>query len=134
MHPALTTPLATGIALPLIALAYGAPPLAPINASAHWLDRTAGATPRPHPLFTPVGLVTNLAAAAMWGGIMGAALSRTRSPALTAIAVAASAAVLDYGLIPRRLSPGWELALPPRAVAAAFAAMAVGMAAGTIEA
>ncbi len=73
MHPALTTPLATAAALPLIAMAHGAKPLAAINASAHWLDQTAGAT------------------------------------------------------------PGWEMALPRSAVAAIFAAMALGMAAGTVR-
>lgn len=133
MHPALTTPLATAIALPLIALAHGAKPLSAINASAHWLDRTAGATPGPHPVFTPVGLATNLAAAALWGGIMGAALSRTGRPALTAAAVTATAAAVDYGLMPRRLTPGWEMALPPSAITAAFVAMALGMAAGTVN-
>lgn len=134
MHPALTTPLATTIALPLIALAHGARPLSAINASAHWLDQTAGATTGPHPVFTPVGLATNIAAAALWGGVMGAALSRSGHPVLAATAVAATAAMVDYGLMPRRLTPGWEMALPRSAVVAAFAAMAVGMAAGTVDA
>lgn len=133
MHPALTTPLATAAALPLIAMVHGAKPLAAFNASAHWLDQTAGAIPAPHPVFTPVGLATNLAAAAMWGAIMGAALSRTGKPVLTAAAVAATAAAVDYGLMPRRLTPGWEMALPRSAVAATFAAMALGMAAGTVR-
>lgn len=132
MHPALTTPVAVALALPALSMAQGRGALAPINASSHWLWPGAGRDGF-HPAETGVGLATNLAAAAMWGGVMALALRRTRSPMATAAAVATGAALLDYGLLPRRLSPGWEKALPKGAVGAAFAAMAIGMLAGTLE-
>jgi hypothetical protein len=46
--------------------------------------------------------------------------------------MSAVAGVVDYGIVPRRLTPGWELALPPKSVAAVLAAMALGLAAGGI--
>lgn len=132
MHPALTAPLAVAIALPALSLLTGRGALAPVNASAHWLWPEAGRDGF-DPRETPVGLATNLAAGAMWGGVMALALRRTQAPVLTAAGVAAGAALLDYGLLPRRMSPGWEKALPVGAVAAGFAALAVGMLAGTVE-
>jgi hypothetical protein len=70
-----------------------------------------------------------------WGTIFEGlrAARRRRTPATTlcdAGLVAGVAAVVDYGLVPRRISPGWELALSPRGVAAGFAGMALGLAAG----
>lgn len=120
------------IALPALSMLTGRGALAPVNASAHWLWSEAGRDGF-DPRETPVGLATNLAAAAMWGGVMGWALRRTQAPVATALGVAAGAALLDYGLLPRRLSPGWERVLPNGAVAAGFAALAVGMMAGTVQ-
>jgi hypothetical protein len=42
-------------------------------------------------------------------------------------AVAGLAYVVDYHLLPRRLTPGWELRLPPRSVALGFAALGFGL-------
>lgn len=134
MHPSLTTPLAVAVALPALALWSGRRPLAAVNASSHWLWPGAGEDGGYHLGETLVGAATNLAAAAMWGAVMAATLRRTGAPVPTAIGVAAGAALLDYALLPRRLSPGWERALPRGAVAAGFAAMAAGMMLGTIEA
>lgn len=132
MHPALTAPIAMALALPALSVMTGRGALAPVNASAHWLWPEAGRDGF-DPRETPVGVATNLGAAAMWGGVMALALRRTGAPVATAVGVAAGAAVLDYALLPRRLSPGWERVLPVGAVAAGFAALAVGMLAGTVE-
>jgi hypothetical protein len=42
------------------------------------------------------------------------------------------AATVDYGVAPKRITPGWELALSDRSMVAAFAALAVGLAAGAM--
>ena len=47
-----------------------------------------------------------------------------------AAAVSAIAAVVDYGLMPKRLTPGWEEPLPIRSVAGGFAGLALGLAIG----
>lgn len=74
-----------------------------------------------------------------WGALFGLHLSRhpqhdratiLREAALMGLV----ASVVDYGLIPRRLSPGWELALSPRSAALGMAAMALGLGLGGLAA
>jgi hypothetical protein len=38
------------------------------------------------------------------------------------------AAVVDYGLVPKRFTPGWEDPLPIRSIAGGFAGLALGLA------
>ena len=45
-----------------------------------------------------------------------------------AAVAAATAAVVDYVFTPHRLTPGWELVLPPRSMALAYVAMAAAFA------
>jgi len=49
-------------------------------------------------------------------------------------AMSAIAAVIDYGATPKRLTPGWELVLSKRSIAATYVAMALGLAAGALVA
>ena len=49
-----------------------------------------------------------------------------------ACARSAIAAAIDYGATPKRLTPGWELVLSKRSMAATYAAMALGLAAGAL--
>jgi hypothetical protein len=127
---------AAGAALALAARAEGRGALQPINATSHWLHgRSAGGRQGADLEHTGTGLATHHASAMFWGTIFEGlrASRRRRSPATTlcdAGLVAGLAAVVDYGLVPRRISPGWELALSPRGVAAGFAGMALGLAAG----
>ena len=52
----------------------------------------------------------------------------------SALVVSAVAAAVDYGATPKRFTPGWEYVLSKRAMAVAYAAMAFGLAAGTLVA
>jgi hypothetical protein len=108
----------------------------PVNATSHWLhgDR-AGSVRRADLQHTGVGLVTHAASALFWALPFAFWLSRREPRSLPrlfceASALSAFAALFDYGVIPRRLSPGWELAVSRRAVAGAFAALALGLTAG----
>ena len=47
--------------------------------------------------------------------------------AASGAAVAALAYIVDYHLIPRRLTPGWELRLSRRSVALGFVALGAGL-------
>src|SRR5438045_9328878 len=49
-----------------------------------------------------------------------------------ACAMSVIAAVIDYGATPKRLTPGWELVLSKRSIAATYVAMALGLAAGAL--
>jgi hypothetical protein len=46
--------------------------------------------------------------------------------------MSAIAAVVDYGITPKRLSPGWEEVLSKRSIGLTYAAMALGLAAGAL--
>lgn len=131
--------LASTAATMFSARAEGESPWRPLNATSHWLHGdAAGRRAEPDLAHTGLGAVTNVAAGMMWGGLFGAWLARRRSVSQAVVpgaaATGALAAGLDYGLLPRRLSPGWELALSPRSVGVSLAAMAAGMAAGGMAA
>ena len=50
-----------------------------------------------------------------------------------ALLVSALAAAVDYGATPKRFTLGWEFVLSKRAMAAAYAAMALGLAVGAMS-
>lgn len=115
-------------------------PLRPINATSHWLwGAEAGLHEGADLRHTAVGALTNQSAAAFWGTLF--ALHLAARPGHHASAILRDAAVMgliaatvDYGLIPRRLTPGWELALSRRSVALTMMATAAGLALGGIAA
>lgn len=44
--------------------------------------------------------------------------------------MSATAALVDYGIVPRRLSPGWEGPLPPASVPGGFVGLFAGLVLG----
>jgi len=125
-------------ALAGLARAEGRHPLRPFNAPSHWLHgRGTGRLRRADLSHTGLGFLTNHGASIMWAVPLQLLLERLGARSVPAVLgssvlVSALAAVLDYGILPRRLSPGWEEALPKRSVAAAFGALAIGLAAGAL--
>jgi hypothetical protein len=127
----------TSAALMLLSRGSGRPAAAPINATSHWAhgDRTATATGHVDARRTLLGYATHHAASVFWAYLFERVAGMRRgsgSPVLLrdAAAITAVAAVVDYGLVPKRLSPGWELVLPKPLVASTYAVMALGLAAG----
>jgi hypothetical protein len=130
--------LATTAALAALASAEGKGLLQPTNSTSHWLHgEDAGAVRRADAAHTLIGYGTHHASAIFWAFPFEAWLA-TRPPrgplALLrdAAVVSAIAAVVDYGVAPKRLSPGWESVLSKRSIAATYAAMALGLAAGAV--
>lgn len=128
--------LTSVVGLALAAEAEGKAPLRPINATSHWLNGDAaglhGGADRRH---TGVGLATNHAACLFWA--LPFMAWQRRRPAGTpgallrdAAVMAAVAAAVDYGATPKRFTPGWELVLTKAGMAAVYAALALGLAAG----
>src|SRR5699024_8463364 len=96
-----------------------------------------GRTARVDLKHTGIGYATNHAAAVFWALPFTWWLARrprrsSAEIAAGAVATAAVAATIDYGLIPHRLTPGWEHAVSPRSVVTAFGALALGLAAGAL--
>lgn len=119
---------------------------APLNATSHiiWGDK-ASHQDRPSLKYTATGFFLNHASTIFWAlfyekwfGRPGKGQrSDTRprvetgslaKPILGASAVTAAAYIIDYHLIPRRFTPGFEKRLSRKSLAAIFAALAVGLA------
>lgn len=130
--------LASSVALSLLAKVEGKAAARPINATSHWLHGGAAAKVRGVDAeHTATGYLTHHGACVMWASIMQAVLAGRKnvSPseiALTAAGVSALAAAVDYGITPKRFTPGWEDVLTKKSMAAAYAAMAAGLAVGGI--
>lgn len=128
--------LATSAALMMLARASGRPAPAPINATSHWAHGDAEArSGTVDARRTLVGYATHHAASVFWAYLFEriAGLRRGNgAPVLLrdAAAITAVAAVVDYGLVPKRLTPGWEIVLPKPLIASTYAVMALGLAAG----
>jgi hypothetical protein len=108
----------------------------PINATSHWLHgNKAWDTRSVDVAHTATGYATHHAATMFWAALFEAAQSRAtvaRPGKLLqdAALVSLLAAIVDYGLVPRRFTPGWEGPLPIRSVAGGFLGMALGLALG----
>ena len=103
-----------------------------MNAIAHVYD--GGAPPAhdgPNGRNTLLGLGIHTAASIWWAALFELALAaRPRPPRLpAAAALAAIAYVVDYYVVGKRLRPGFEAYLSPRAMFAVYAAFAAGFAA-----
>ena len=112
---------------------------APINATSHWLwgDESLAAE-RPSLRHTLTGYLTQHAASIFWATlysrVYGHREEAKQLPQAVAggIATSAVAAVVDYGIVPKRLTPGYEHRLSTGAMVAVFAALATGFALGSM--
>jgi len=120
--------VATTATLAGMALVEGKRAIQPLNATSHWYyGDPAGHVRRFDAGHTVLGYATHLAASVFWASIFQAMrkIAPRRAPLVDAAGLTAVAAVVDYGVVPERLTPGWEKALSPKAIAVAYAAMAV---------
>lgn len=128
--------LASLAAIALLSRLEGHSAVRPINATSHVLggdEDTPGAEIDVQ--HTLPGLAINIGSAFFWGCVFAFLRppDARRTPARTAMRAFGTsllAAIVDYGLVPARLRPGWELVLKGRSVALALAAMGAGLAAG----
>jgi len=112
--------------------AAGQAPAAALNAVSHvlWGDR-AGRQDALSGRYTLTGFVINQAASLFWA--TGYAALRRRAPRgpagalASAAAIAALAYLVDYHLVPRRLTPGYELRLQGPQLALIYGAIALSL-------
>lgn len=107
---------------------------AALNATSHFAWGDEAAAKDGYSLkYTGTGAAANYGASVFWASLyelLGLRGPRTRTGALRdAALVSAIAYVTDYHLVPRRLTPGFELRLGARALAGIYAALALGLAA-----
>jgi hypothetical protein len=125
-------------ALFLLAKKEGKGAVQPTNSTSHWLHgEQAGAFRDADLSHTAIGYGTHHASALLWAFIFEEWLS-TQPPRTSALmlrdasVMSAVAAAVDYGITPKRLTPGWEEVLSVRSIAIAYGAMALGLAAGAM--
>ena len=129
--------LASASALALLARTEGKGALQPINATSHWLHgEKAAECDKPDATHTLVGFATHYASAVFWALPFEYWRARRRPPSAGrllrgACMTSAIAAAVDYGVTPKRFTPGWELVLGRRSMVAAYGALALGLAFGT---
>jgi hypothetical protein len=113
--------------------------LAAVNAESHWLwgDESLRED-RPTLRHTLTGIVTHQLSTVFWATlhalVRGERKTANRVPqaVLGGIATSAAAAAIDYTLVPRRLRPGFEHRLSTGSMVGVFAAIAGGIAIGTL--
>lgn len=102
---------------------------APLNATSHFLWGEGAARQDGYSVkYTATGFVANYGASVFWA-LFYEALAGRLPPLARGAAVSALAYVVDYHVVPKRLTPGFELRVPPGALAAAYGALALGLSA-----
>ena len=128
----------TTVTLVSLARAEGKGELQPVNSTSHWLHGEEAARVRgADAAHTAIGYATHHASALFWA--VPFEWWRSRSPdrsasriARDASVMAAIAAAVDYGMVPKRLTPGWENVLSKRSIAVTYVALAAGLALGAL--
>ena len=130
--------LAMTAVLALLARKEGKGALQPLNSTSHWLHGEEAGSFRSMDLFhTAVGFGTHHLSALFWAAIFQTWLANRPQPTALLIArdaalMSAIAAAVDYGITPKRATPGWEEVLSKRSIAITYAAMALGLAGGAL--
>lgn len=125
----------TTLVLAALARAEGKTSVQPVNSTSHWyLGEAAGRSRAVDLRHTLLGFATHYGASLFWAGIFEAArrYRPQRPAALDAAAVSALAAVVDYAVVPKRLTPGWEKVVTPRAIGITYGVMAMALAASAL--
>ncbi len=114
---------------------------AAINAISHWYHGDSSLhQQRVDVAHTGLGLLTHLGASVFWAGLFARvarnrpALRTTEGAVLGGVATSALACLVDYTITPSRFTPGYEHRLSKKALAGAYVALALGLAAGAIAA
>ena len=102
---------------------------APLNATSHFLWGERAGRRNDYSLkYTATGFIANCGASVFWA-LFYEALAGRMPPLVRGAAVSALAYVTDYHVVPRRLTPGFEMRLTRPALAAIYAALALGLSA-----
>jgi hypothetical protein len=126
------------VALAALARAEGKSEVQPTNATSHWLHGDeAGQREGADLAHTAVGYATHHASAIFWAVPFEAWLAYDPPHTVgevvgRAALVSGFAAAFDYGVVPNRLTPGWELVVSDKSMVGAFASLACGLAAGAL--
>ncbi|WP_250515441.1 hypothetical protein [Caballeronia sp. INDeC2] len=120
------------------AMHKGRGPYAAINAVTHCLWRDASWRERPSAKYTGLGAAIHMGSAVFWGVLFEALRERRyRRSGASGIASAAAttalvAYVVDYHVVPKRFTPGFEAHLSKRSLGMTYIALGAGFALGAL--
>ena len=110
--------------------------VSPINAVSHILWGDKADTEEVDARHTAAGLALNAAAITSWAGLHESILPRERPSIgralVTGAATAAVAYVVDYHVVPKRFTPGFEKQLSRNALFGVYAVLALALAVGSL--
>jgi hypothetical protein len=113
--------------------------VAPINAESHWLWGDESLTQdRPTLRHTLTGIVTHQLSTVFWATLYALvrgdrkAVKGVPEALIGGVATSVAAAAIDYTLVPKRFTPGFENRLSTGSMVAVFAAIAGGIAIGSL--
>ena len=128
----------TTVALAVLGKVEGNSAAGPINAVSHILwGEEAAHTDERDVAHTLAGATLNAAAITLWAGLHEWLMPRDRKPEVaravsSGVLVATVAYVVDYHVVPKRLTPGFEKRLSGRALAGIYATLAISLAVGSL--
>ncbi len=130
--------VATAVAAAVLGETEKGKPLGPLNAVSHILWGDEAAKHNEASLkYTATGLLLNTAAVTMWAGLYEMLHDRRQKKddlagtLLDGALVSAAAYITDYCLVPKRLTPGFELKLSTWALLGIYGVLALSFAAGS---
>jgi hypothetical protein len=113
------------------ALRAGHAPYAALNAVTHCLWPDASSQETPSIKYTALGATIHMGSAVFWGVLFESLCGRRSRPAGIVSAAAATALiayVVDYHVVPKRFTPGFEAHVSTRSLAMTYVALAAGLA------
>jgi hypothetical protein len=123
--------LASATAASTSAMRAGHEPYAALNAVTHCLWPDARWQEAPSVRYTALGAGIHMGSAVFWGVLFESLSSRRAGSARIVTAAAATALVayvVDYHVVPKRVTPGYEAHLSKRSLAMTYVALAAGFA------
>lgn len=113
-----------------LAMASGSSPYASLNAVSHCLWRNrAFAQQRLSARYSGIGAAIHWGSGVFWGALFETLRGKSASPSRSigaAAATSAAAYVIDYHIVPKRVTPGFEAHIPTRSFPLIYGALALG--------
>ncbi len=129
----------TTVAVMIFATLERKSPFFPVNAISHMAFGDKAFVSRPSSKFSTTGLILNLVAIISWAAVQEGLFWLTGWPShslayawLAALIVTAVAYVVDFYIVPKRLTPGFERVLSRRSLYFTYLVLALGLAVGAL--
>jgi hypothetical protein len=122
--------MASAVVAARLAIDSGSSPYAPLNAVTHCLwQNSAFAQQRLSARYSGLGAIIHWGSSVFWGVLFETLRGERASPGRSISAAAATSAIayfVDYHIVPKRVTPGFEAHIPARSFPLIYGALAIG--------